>query len=617
MCGITGFLNFKGIPIDRNSLLGVTNSIEHRGHDSAAVSIGGADNNCISAYMGIGLGHRRLSIIDLSEEAAQPMTYAGSKYSIVYNGEMYNYLELREELHKKGHTFKTKSDTEVVLAAYSEWGYSCLHKFNGMFAFALWDEDRRKLFCARDPVGIKPFYYTLDESGFRFSSESKSLQKYRPSLMLDAGALTCYLLSMYVPGEKSFYQGIKKLPPGHYIELSTEGEVRLNRYWSVPNSGYKKLSEDDTCSLLESQLNKSIKKQIVSDVPVGAMLSGGFDSGLIVAMASQHLNTLHTYSIGFNDGQQFSELDIARRLANRYDTIHHEAILTADDAVNILDKAVCSMSEPVSDSAIVPTYYLSKMAASDGVKVILSGTGGDEIFGGYPRYVGSSRARRILLSTPQWIRRLLGDLFLKNSVTGLRLANESLDMMLSTGGSVDLARTRFGSEKQFIDFMHTVARDMLPESSSDVPSLYRCMHFDLQVYLPDLLLMLLDQLTMAHTIEGRVPYLDIDMIRESYAIQPELHASIEQTRKLQRRIALGKLDEETFSAKKQGFSGPIRQWITARPTFFKERAYAVKDIAGLEDIDVDTIFSNISFGSNYHKIFSLTCLSTWYHCNVR
>ena len=297
MCGITGFLNFKGVPVDRNRLVDVTNSIEHRGHDSADVRVGGMAENCISSYVGIGLGHRRLSIIDLSEEASQPMSYGGIRYSIVYNGEMYNYLELKEELLKKGHSFKTKSDTEVVLAAYSEWGKDCLLHFNGMFAFALWDEDRRTLFCVRDPVGIKPFFYTLDENGFCFSSESKSLQKDR-ILTLDSDSLTCYLLSMYVPGEKSFYSGIKKLPAGHYMEISTTGEIFFNRYWEVPKSGYKKMNVEDAARVLEEQLDKSIKRQIISDVPVGAMLSGGFDSGLIVAMSSKHLKSLHTYSIG-------------------------------------------------------------------------------------------------------------------------------------------------------------------------------------------------------------------------------------------------------------------------------------------------------------------------------
>lgn len=616
MCGIAGFLNFNGMQVDKSQLLKVVNSIEHRGHDSAVVKVGEGDDSSISKYEGIGLGHRRLSIIDLSEEARQPMSYLGNRYTIVYNGELYNYLELRKDLLGKGHSFKTKSDTEVILAAYTEWGKDCLKKFNGMFAFAIWDEDLRKLFCARDPVGIKPFYYTLDSAAFRFSSESKSLQIHK-SLELDDDALTCYLLSMYVPGEKSFYKGINKLLPGHYIELSINGEVLLEKYWSVPPSGYKKLTESDAVSSIEKQLEISIKKQLVSDVPVGAMLSGGFDSGLIVAMARNHVNSLHTYSIGFNDGKQFSELDIARRLSKRYNTIHHEAVLRAEDAVAVFDSAVRSMSEPVSDSAIIPTYYLSKMASGDGVKVILSGTGGDEVFAGYPRYIGSSKARKLFLSTPNWLRTMLSETILKNTITGLRFSNQSIDMMLSTGGSIDLARNFFSSDKQFVDFLKKVSNDLLPQSKQEVMFLYKCMQFDLQVYLPDLLLMLLDQLTMAHTIEGRVPYLDIDLIAASYAVPPELHASIGQTRKLQRIIAKGKLDSETFSAKKQGFSGPVMQWINSSPEFFRERVFAVREIKGLEQLDIDSIFRTVIQPGQYHQIFSLACLSTWYQHNVK
>ena len=613
MCGIAGILKFNDWAVLDEEVRRLTYLMRHRGKDNETVMVGGTKGNRLSAYAGIGLGHRRLSIIDLSEESNQPFGAVESKSWIVFNGELYNYIEVREELKKAGCRFHTNSDTEVVLQAYDYWGEDCLLRFNGMFAFAIWDERQQLLFCARDPLGIKPFYYIRNEVGFSFSSESAALADYSRS-NLDSDSLYAYILGMYVPREKSIYRGIKKLLPGTSLTISRNGTVTEKKYWELSNHSHSLVSAERAAQEMEKLLDDAVTLQLRSDVPVGTLLSGGFDSGLLVALAAGKIKRLHTYSIGFDSDEQLNELDVARSLAAKYKTIHRQRLLASDEILPYLDKAILSLSEPVSDSAIVPTYCLSEMAAADGVKVLLSGTGGDEIFGGYSRYTGYSFFRKLFLSVPHKMRTFLADSFLKNTELGARLKYASLDMVLCEASVPQLVKEILADKEKFLAFLQELIALYPPQSDS--PLLYEQMKFDLQTYLPDLLLYEFDQVTMAHTVEGRVPYLDKELVQKAYSYNASLHVEGNRTKKIQRIIAKGKVDDRTFIEKKQGFSGPIRKWIRNNPEHFLERVREIKNISGLENINIGRIYDtavNDAPARWYNEVFSLYCLVTWFN----
>jgi asparagine synthase (glutamine-hydrolysing) len=609
MCGIAGILRFGGAPASRERICELTDAIAHRGHDSAAFVIGGTGPISCPA---LALGHRRLSVIDLSLEAAQPMYSADGKFCMVYNGELYNYRQLRKELQGLGAAFRTESDSEVILAAYAAWGRDCLSRFNGMFAFAIWDEARQLIFCARDALGIKPFYYRFDTDAFEFSSESRALSRRA----LDPQAVAAYFFSMYVPGELSIYAGVRKLLPGHWMEVSPDGTHHMQKWWRLPEMAVSDLSADEAAVRLQKAIDDAVALQLQSDVPVGVLLSGGFDSGMVLASAAQNGARLNTYSIGFDDLRQYNELSIANSIASRYGSIHHAFTLKSAEVLGVLDSALAVMSEPVADSAIVPTWFLAKQAARDGVKVLLSGTGGDEVFGGYSRYVASSWRRQLIYSLTDDARRGLARI-MPDGIWAARLRHASIDMAIYTGGSTRLAARVLNHPEALTGFLEGLASDVYPQSDCAAPLLYRNMAFDLQVYLPDLLLMLFDQLCMAHTVEGRVPLLDIDLIAQSYALTPGIHARpLEaKTRLLMRKMAQGRIDLRSFTAPKQGFSGPVRTWIADNEAVFKERTMSLSSIEGLEGLQPMNWWKvSKSYRDNLwaHEIFLMYSFATWY-----
>lgn len=613
MCGIAGILRFGGASVSRERMAAMADAIAHRGRDSSGFAIGGEGGiSCRS----LALGHRRLSVIDLSAAAAQPMFSADRRLCMVYNGEIYNYRQLRDELQRTGAQFRTQSDSEVILAAYAHWGRDCLQRFNGMFAFAIWDEARQRLFCARDALGIKPFYYRLDADAFEFSSESRALARGA----LDAQAVAAYFFSMYVPRELSIYAGVRKLLPGCWLEVAPDGTHHTQLWWRLPEMAVSDAGADEAAVRLQQAIDNAVALQLQSDVPVGALLSGGFDSGMVLASAAHHGAHLHTYSIGFDDPRQFNELPIATALAQRYSSNHHAFTMASADALGILDRALAVMSEPVADSAVVPTWFLAQQAAADGVKVLLSGTGGDEVFGGYSRYVASSWRRQLIYSLPDAARRCLAQI-MPGNIWAARLRHPSLDMAIYTGGSPRLAARLLSVPGAFAGFLEGLASEIYPPSASGAPLLYRNMAFDLQVYLPDLLLMLFDQLCMAHTVEGRVPLLDVDLLAQSYALAPELHANPSEAtrRRLMRKMARGRVAPCSFTAPKQGFSGPVRAWIADHEAVFRERTLSLVTIAGLEALRPEDWWRVSPARRDAvwaHEIFLMYAFATWYNANV-
>jgi asparagine synthase (glutamine-hydrolysing) len=611
MCGISGIFKFNGVQVAENEINQINNLQEHRGKDFAAII---TSNSVSNLYKGIALGHRRLSIIDLDESASQPMFYQEKRYCITYNGELYNYLNLKKELVSLGHTFRTNSDTEVILASYAQWGKNCLSFFDGMFAFAIWDEKYQNLFCVRDPIGIKPFYFLLDDKGFKFASESQALVRHS-KFAIDENGIYSFLFSMYVPNYFSIYDGVKKLAPGSYLLINTKGIIEEKKYWNIKEGENKKGNIQTEAAYLLKQFDNAVDSQLVSDVPVGAFLSGGFDSGMIVASASRLGNKMHTYSAGFDDGKQFNELPISKSLAEKYGTIHHERIIASNEIIGILDKSLSSMSEPVADSAIVPTYALSEMASRDGVKVLLSGTGGDEVLGGYLRYIGYNTKRYAWNKVPFGLKNFIGNNFVANAILKNRLQSPQLDLMILTGGCPSLTQSIFKDKNDFQYFLKDKLIKSFPTSNMNIYSLYRSMHFDIQVYLPDLLLYTLDQLTMAHTVEGRVPMLRTDFINDCFNYHPKMHVKANRTKLLMREMAKDRLDPRTLTAKKQGFSGPIKHWILNNKKEFKERVMAAKDIPYLSQLNVEQYWKDeksIHINSST-EIFAIFCLSTWYY----
>jgi asparagine synthase (glutamine-hydrolysing) len=617
MCGIAGIIQFDNKPIDIDEMNAMLNKLAHRGKDHCQVVMGSSQplpGLQLSSKANVALGHRRLSIIDLSEAASQPMKYDDGALWLIFNGEIYNYVELRDELIDRGHKFRTGSDTEVILVAYKQWGDECVEHLNGMFAFALWDEVRQRLFCARDHLGVKPFYFYQTSEFIAFASESKSLQRFHGN-KLNPDGLASYLLSSYVASEFSIFKGVVKLLPAHIMTVEPSGRIEQKRYWRI-----KKVAEIEdvpsTRKRLEVLLEQAVRRQIRSDVPVGALLSGGVDSGMVVALASKQVDHLHTYSVGF-EGHTVNELPAALAVAGNYRTNHHQREVADKEAIRYLDIALKNLSEPIADPAIIPSYVLSEMAAGDGVKVLLSGTGGDEIFGGYDRYVGGETLQRRLLSgIPESIRKMAGRALPTSSKLGARLRNPSLDMMFTTAGSFTLFSSLLERQGKVGSFLTRLANS-IPTSLEDRGHLlYKQMGFDMSVYLPDEILFLFDQMTMANTVEGRVPLLDLDLVEMAIQFPPTSHVNSGLTKVLFRDIAESYLGYEHTWRKKHGFSGPVPLWVNRNLKLFLDTARSVTDIPGLENFDITKYVNqndkNEVDAIDSFALFTLYCLRRWY-----
>jgi asparagine synthase (glutamine-hydrolysing) len=555
-----------------------------------------------------------LSIIDLSDAAAQPMVYDETGLWITYNGEIYNYIELKDDLTRTGYKFRTSSDTEVILAAYDYWGESCVQHFNGMYAFALWDERRGILFCARDPVGIKPFYYILTDRFFAFASESTALYHLVEG-SLSRNAVAAYFLCMYVPGPWSIIEGIKKLSVGTTLTVTPSGQARPRAFGKIDDVA-SAADDDEQRDKIHQLIRAAVRRQLRSDVPVGTFLSGGIDSSLVVAIAAENKTDLHTFSAGF-EGSEIDELPHARYVAERYGTRHHELILKGSEILDSLDSALEAMNEPVADSAIVPTYLLSRIASSEGVKVLLSGTGGDEAFGGYSRYVSETWRRlayeKMPRSLQRWFGKTIGN---RNSVLAARFEHMGFDLAVSTGGSPWMARAVFESDEEFLSFASTLARECFPRIDRTIPILYNKMFFDLRVYLVDELLILLDQMTMAWTLEGRVPLLDVDVIKEAFRFPAKSHVNRGKTKTLLRNIAAFYLGADFVERKKQGFGGPVAFWVHENIREMVDTIFSFKEIPYLAKTTLDRFRVKGMAGAiniaEANEMFSVYCFIKWY-----
>lgn len=565
MCGIVGKVNFNGEPVEKSLLKSMADTIVYRGPD---------DEGFYSAPY-IGLGQRRLAIIDLRSAAAPPLPNEDKSAWVVFNGEIYNYKELRAELIEKGHKFCTASDTEVIVHLYEEYGVECLHRMRGMFAFAVWDAKKKLLFAARDRVGKKPFVYAKTPSSFVFGSEIKAITA-DPTIRRtpDYLALDSYLRCQYVPSPLTAFAGISKLPPAHYLTCDVEGNLNIHRYWEPPCSTKTTLPEEEIQRELLRILRESIRLRMVADVPIGAFLSGGIDSGTMVALMAMESSTpIKTFSIGFEE-EKFNELPFARMLAERYGTEHHE-FTVRPSATDVLPLLVRHYNEPFADSSALPTYYVSKMTRQH-VTVALSGDGGDENFAGYSNYRKVMQWAK-LDGMPVAFRRAMFnsvDIFLRGSRHVETVAKVSKVLRMASAQLPGRYRQALSilkdQEKEYLytDHFRQLVNDSLPAQaiedtpwSEDMDSVDWMMRHDQSHYLPDCLMVKTDIASMANSLEVRCPFLDHHMIEFSSTIPSSMKIDSSGGKAILKRAAKDLLPEAIFRKPKTGFSVPVSKWF--------------------------------------------------------
>ena len=557
MCGICGFLNKKALPSE--ILWEMSNTLSHRGPDDKGIYI---SNNTTG---NIGLGHRRLSIIDLTETGHQPMCNERGDIWIVFNGEIYNFQEIREELQKTGHKFKGKSDTEVILHSYEQWGEDCLQKFNGMFAFAIWDEKKRMFFIARDRVGIKPLYYYFKDGNFAFASELKSLLKYPLfEKELDKKSLYYYLLFQYVPSPHSIFEHTCKLLPGHYLILREGKKVEIKKYWDIlEKRRIETKSMQEYIEEWEELLKSSVKYRLISDVPLGAFLSGGTDSSLVVALMTQLTDKVETFTIGFEE-KKYNEAPFAKRVATYLGTKHHELYFKEKELFPLIRELPKYYDEPFGDSSSLPTYLVSRLAKENGIEVILSGDGGDELFCGYNRYIWMQRACRILF-LPGIIREGFAPLLGK--VPYLKLRRISQILQYKDPLQIYLSIIDMWSEKELEKLMgENYSYEELPffqvyKKINHLPLLEKLPLLDFHTYLPEDILTKVDRASMAVSLEVRVPLLDYRIAEFVYSLPLDLRYRWGIRKYLLKKVLYKYLPAELFRRPKQGFGIPLDEWL--------------------------------------------------------
>lgn len=554
MCGITALLDTSTGDLQPLAAA-MTNTLRHRGPDDAGVSQPGDD--------GVVLGHRRLSIVDLSPLGHNPMPFLDGRYWITFNGEVYNFRELRTELERAGYTFRSQTDTEVVMAAYDQWGVECLQRFVGMFAFALWDAHRREMLLARDRVGKKPLYYAEYGGRVAVASELKAIvaDSSFPRIV-DPAAVALYLHYGYVPAPFSIYHHARKLPPGHYA-IVRGGRVDVHRYWdplAALNEG-RSIDVSAAERRLEELLHDAVGLRMLADVPVGAFLSGGIDSSLVVAlMQEQSASPVHTFTIRFDD-PQFNEADHAAAVARHLKTDHYEQTCGVSEMLAFVDMLPDAFDEPFADSSAVPTYLVSRIARQR-VTVALSGDGGDELFFGYPRYWFHMK-RGWVLAAPAPIRRMAAAAIgavprrkYRRVAHVLRSANgDRYDRFVSWWGQEDVSRLtgRGPSVAPAYADMSRRTRSLNPNARPPL--------FDLVTYLPDDILTKVDRASMQVSLETRCPLLDHRVVEFAVGLPLELKLREGKAKWLLRRLLSRRVPDALIDRPKMGFGVPLTAWL--------------------------------------------------------
>ncbi|MEP6597561.1 MAG: asparagine synthase (glutamine-hydrolyzing) [Ginsengibacter sp.] len=588
MCGITGKIYLaKERSIDPNQLRQMTDILHHRGPDDEGFYIN----------KNVGLGFRRLSIIDLNT-GHQPLSNDDGSKWIVFNGEIYNFLEQREVLKQKGYSFKTKTDTEVILRLYEEYDINCLEHLRGMFAFAIWDSDKQQLFCARDRFGIKPFYYYTDTEKFVFGSEIKAILKGGDiEKILSYDALDSYFAFGYVTSDLSIYKNIKKLQPAHYLLLSFKDKINLEikKYWEIRFEPNYSKTENQWSEEIRSVLSETVKLHMISDVPLGAFLSGGIDSSSVVAMMAQNsTQPIKTFSIGFKE-QKYNELRYAKEVAKKYNCEYYEQIVEPE-SISLLPNLVKAYDEPFADPSAIPTYYVSKLAR-EFVTVVLSGDGGDELFAGYNSYEKFKR----LYSYPFNFKSPIINKFFWGSIHKLIPQNAKgkgtlyfLSQNKKYLGAYAASWTIEERKKLILNTQSSIKcensfefyKEEILKKGINNDFISNLQNLDMETYMVDDILTKVDRASMMNSLEVRVPLLDHKFAELSFKIPSNLKLKGESGKYIFKQSIKTFLPKDVLKHPKQGFGVPLSLW-------FKE---------DLKKYVNDTLLSRNSLLSNYLEI---------------
>jgi len=583
MCGICGIIRFDGKPVAPELIQRMCRSFSHRGPDDEGIEIFGPSAEENGRQVTGGFGHRRLSVIDLSPAGHQPMASQDRSLLITYNGEIYNYRELREDLQKKGHQFKSSTDTEVILHLYEEEGVDAVHRLNGMFAFALWDRNRSRLWVCRDRIGIKPLVYYWDGKKFLLGSEIKAiLCDDSISKKLNRSALSLYLAFSYVPAPHTMFEGICKLEPGHSILLEN-GRLQLRKYWDIPQqktpvaSAMSSVTENGYESALFSALSEAVKVRMIADVPLGAFLSGGIDSSIVVALMAVHSpKPIKTFSIGFKDDALYDETRYARAVAERYKTDHHEIRLSAGDLLNVFPDVLASFDEPFADSSAVPTFVVSRETRKH-VTVALSGDGGDELFAGYRSYLGE-----YWYPYYRWVPPVIRKPLFESWVMRLPDSrNEKVPEYIRrikkfVRGSYGSFPERILSMKEI--FSHSLQKQLLREIYNpadnfplkwvsnklcgyETDRINLMLLSDVKDSLPGDMLTKVDWMSMKTSLEVRVPFLDHRVVEMAFQIPGSIKIRRGETKYLLKKTFKKLLPASLHHRPKSGFEIPIGRWL--------------------------------------------------------
>ncbi len=614
MCGLVGIAS--AIPqASRDWLVDGRDTLTHRGPDDAG--------EWWSEDGRVGLAHRRLSILDLSAAAHQPMHNGVCGLTIVFNGEIYNFRELRSELEKLGYVFRTSSDTEVLLAAYRVWGTDCLTRLNGMFAFALYDAKQQSLFLARDRAGEKPLFYHHSGRVLRFASELKALlADHTLERKIDAESLDCYLATGHVPGDRCMLQGFNKLPPAHAMQFNLQtGKTREWQYWQLPEfngsgSGSNE-NEADLLDELESLLESSVRRQLVADVPVGVLLSGGVDSSLITAMAVRASNQVQTFTIGFPGYGKLDETEHARLIARHFGTQHTE--LMADPATaDLLPALAKQFDEPMVDSSMIPTFLVSQMVRQH-CTVALGGDGGDELFGGYDHYSRLLWMKKRLGLIPRPLRASIAFLADNLLPMGMKGRNWLQHLGADFDNGLPLIFSRFDvnmrrrlMQKQFD--IHTSADSIIRNRIPVNPDLLqRATRMDFHNYLAEDILVKVDRASMMNSLEVRAPLLDQQLIEFAFGKVPShLKATAYDKKILLKRLTARVLPPEFDRQRKQGFSIPLAEWLKGG-TFRELFNDILRDPqCSFDTRTIDSLLRGQDRGrNNGERLFALVLFELW------
>jgi asparagine synthase (glutamine-hydrolysing) len=617
MCGIAGIVDSRNAP-DAAAITAMIATMPYRGPD-------GTGHVCLQDH-GVALGHLRLSILDLSDAGRQPMQSVSGRFWLTYNGEIYNYLEIRKELQSLGWTFRSQSDTEVLLCAYEQWGAACLDRFMGMYAFAIWDRERRELFAARDRLGIKPLYYLETATGIVFASEIKALLAVGQPSGVDTSLIDAYMGFGYVPGPDSLHRGVRRLLPGHTLTWR-DNRTTVRSYWDLDFGQPTREGFDASVERTRSMLQDSVALHLRSDVPLGVFLSGGLDSSAVVALLSRGVSKgLNTFSVAFEFGPEFDETPYARTVASAFSTQHHEIRVSPKQFVDFVPSFIWHMDEPVTEAAAIPLYYVSKLAREQ-VTVCLSGEGSDELFGGYDFYSYNlmiERAQRLMgVGMFAGLAGVTGKLHRAGKLHKyLELAGEPLPTRYRGISSYEMGKknalysdgfaavSASGNERcgSFIESLFTRSRGWDPLS--------RMLYFDTKTWLVDDLLIKADRMSMATSIELRVPFLDHRLVEQAAAMPASHKIHRGQTKRVLKKALEGLLPDTIIRRRKMGFPTPLELMFRG-----ELRDYANDILLSQKSIErgyfqrsgVERLLQEHRDGSSHHReIWQLLVLEEWH-----